>query len=238
MRAGARFPLKLREPLPDESWIEPLNSPGERAGLMTGVFCFWFRKEGWSSVKKTPLALVAVSAAVLVLVSACTSPQGSSSGGDSPISGASGERVTELWVKDAIAAHVIQEMFARDENGSVMENIEDYYEERREVEEANSLEPFDGLGVLLESGVLVETGEGYRVVADLDEWDTGGSGPRESEVREAMLHVLEANTVDWCGEMKGYEFSDLYVDSYWEAFDTREEYVASIQGYVSCGSGE
>ncbi len=37
MRAGARFPLKLREPLPDESWIEPLNSPSGRAELMTGV---------------------------------------------------------------------------------------------------------------------------------------------------------------------------------------------------------
>nr|WP_150252476.1 hypothetical protein [Nocardiopsis deserti] len=218
-------------------WIEG-RSPGERAELMTNVSCFWFRKEGWSSVKKAPLALAAVSGGVLVLVSACTSPDGSSSGGDSPASEVSGERVPELWVKNAIDAHVIQEMFARNEDGSVMENIEDYYEERREVEEANNLEPFDGMAVLLDTGVLVETGEGYRVVADQDEWDTAGPGPGESEVREAMLHVLEANTVDWCGEMKGYEFSELYVDSYWGAFDTEEEYVASIEGYVSCDSGD
>ncbi len=137
-----------------------------------------------------------------------------------------------------VDVHVIQEMFARDTDGSVMENIENYYEERREVEEAEGVEPFDGLGVLLDSGVLVGTEEGYHVVTDWDEWDTGGSGPGEAEVLQAMRHVLEVNTVDWCGEMKGYEFSDLYVDSYWGAFDTREEYVASIQGYVSCGSGE
>lgn len=79
-------------------------------------------------------------------------------------------------------AHVIQEMFARDTDGSVMENIEDYYEERREVEEAGGLEPFDGVTVLLESGVLVETEEGYRVVTDWDEWDIGGvSKPGETE---------------------------------------------------------
>ncbi|WP_370012852.1 hypothetical protein UIS43_07225 [Nocardiopsis sp. LDBS0036] len=189
-------------------------------------------------MKKAPLTLAAVSAGVLVLVSACTSPEGSSSGGDSPASEVSGERVTELWVKNAVDAHVIQEMFARDEDGSVMENIGDYYEERREVEEANNLEPFDGMAVLLDAGVLVETGEGYRVVADQEEWYTGSPGPGESEVREAMLHVLEANTVDWCGGVKGYEFSDTYVDTYWGDFDTEEEYVASIGGYVSCGSGE
>jgi hypothetical protein len=136
-------------------------------------------------------------------------------------------------------AHVIQEMFARDTDGSVMENIEDYYEERTEVEEAEGLEPFDGVTVLLESGVLVETGEGYRVVTDWDEWDTGGvSKPGETEVLQAMRHVLEVNTVDWCGGTKGYEFSDTYVDTYWGDFDTKEEYVASIEGYVSCGSGE
>lgn len=186
----------------------------------------------------TPLALTTAFMLALISISACDSSVDQTAEESSVESANAGERVTELWVKDAIAAHVIQEMFARDEDGSVMENIEDYYEERREVEEAEGVEPFDGMAVLLESGVLVETGEGYRVVADLDEWDTGGSGPRESEVREAMLHVLEVNTVDWCGEMKGYEFSDLYVDSYWGAFDTREEYVTSIQGYVSCGSGE
>lgn len=189
-------------------------------------------------MKKAPPTLAAVSAAVLVLVSACTFPEGSSSGGDSPAFETPNERVTELWVSGTVDVHVIQEMFARDTDGSVMENIENYYEERREVEEAEGVEPFDGLGVLLESGVIVGTEEGYHVVTDWDEWDTGGSGPGEAEVLQAMRHVLEVNTVDWCGEMKGYEFSDLYVDSYWGAFDTREEYVASIQGYVSCGSGE
>ncbi|WP_159942088.1 MULTISPECIES: hypothetical protein [unclassified Nocardiopsis] len=141
-------------------------------------------------------------------------------------------------MKIAVDAHVIREMFARGEDGSVMENTEDYYEERREVEETRGLASFDGVAVLLESGVLVQAGEGYRVVADQDEWSAGGgSGPGESEIRQAMLHVLEANSVDWCGEpMKGYEFSDLYLDSCWGAFDTREEYLASIEGYVSCGS--
>ena len=186
----------------------------------------------------TPLALTTAFMLALIPISACDSSVDQTAEESSVASANTGEQVTEIWVKNAIASHVIQEMFARDEDGSAMENIEDYYEERREVEEANSLEPFDGMAVLLESGVLVETGEGYRVVADQDEWDTGGSGPGESEVREAMLHVLEANTVDWCGEMKGYEFSTLYLDSYWGAFTTEEEYVASIERYVSCGSGE
>ncbi|MFD3684316.1 hypothetical protein ACFWTE_05800 [Nocardiopsis sp. NPDC058631] len=148
--------------------------------------------------------------------------------------------MTEIWVNITIDAHVIQEMFARDEDGSVMENIRDYYEERREVEEARGLEPFDGMEVLLDSGVLVETDEDYHVVVDQGEWNTGGgSGPGESEVLQAMRHVLEANQVDWCGEpVKGYEFSDLYLDSYWGAFDTREEYVASIADYVGCGTGD
>lgn len=128
-------------------------------------------------MKRSPLALAAVSASALVFVSACVSPEGSRAGGGSPAPQVSSERATEVWVKIAIDAHVIQEMFARDTDGSVMENIEDYYEERREDEEAKGLEPFDGMEVLLESGVLIETAEGYRVVADQDEWDIRGPGP-------------------------------------------------------------
>jgi hypothetical protein len=149
------------------------------------------------------------------------------------------ERVTEVWVASTVDAYVLNEMFARDEDGSVMENIRSYYEERRELEEAENLPPFDGLHILLESGVISDVGGEYRVALNMDDWNVGGaSGVSESEVREAMRQALEVNEVDWCGEpRKGHEFADSYVDAYWGAFDTREEYVASIEEYVTCGSG-
>lgn len=46
MRAGARFPLKVKESLPDRSWIEPLNSPSGRAELIVRDFCSTPRTRG------------------------------------------------------------------------------------------------------------------------------------------------------------------------------------------------
>ncbi|WP_143832083.1 hypothetical protein [Nocardiopsis sp. CNR-923] len=190
--------------------------------------------------KSTSSTLVFVSVIMVALISACEFTEEQSSEDDSPSSEASGGYVTKIWASATIYAYVLQEMFARDEDGSVMENIGDYYEERREFEEAAGLTYFDGMEILLSSGAIAEIDGGYRVAVDSDEWDLGsGSGVSESEVIQAMVLALEVNEVDWCGgSMNGYEFSELYLDSYWEDFDSHEEYVESIEEYVACGSGE
>ncbi|MEV2279393.1 hypothetical protein AB0I72_27835 [Nocardiopsis sp. NPDC049922] len=190
--------------------------------------------------KSTSSTLVFVSVIMVALISACEFTEEQSSEDDSPSSEASGEYVTKIWASATINAYVLQEMFARDEDGSVMENIRDYYEERREFEEAEGLAHFDGMEILLSSGAIAEIDGGYRVAVDSDEWDLGsGSGVSESEVIQAMVLALEVNEVDWCGDpMNGYEFSEFYLDSYWEDFDSHEEYVESIEEYVTCGSGE
>jgi hypothetical protein len=177
---------------------------------------------------------------LVVSISSCELSGDSSSENESPRAEASYEPVRRIWVKITIDSHVLQEMFARDEDGTVMQNFTDYYEENEESEGAVGFDSFNGVEVLLASDVIVEDDGGYRVEVDPDEWNIGqGEEFGETEVVQAMRHALEANDVDWCGEpMKGYEFADAYVDSYWGSFDTQEQYLASIGDYVDCGSGD
>ena len=105
----------------------------------------------------TPLVLAALSIIATLPISACESPiarTGEDQTAESPVPS---EQVTKLWLKVTVDAHVLQEMFARDDDGSVMENIRNYYDERREFEEAEGIAPFDGMEILMGSGAVIET---------------------------------------------------------------------------------
>ncbi|MDT0329210.1 hypothetical protein [Nocardiopsis lambiniae] len=188
--------------------------------------------------RTTPLSLATISILTLGLASACSLTREEANGGTPANTEAQVDQVTRIWLSATTDAYVLGEIFSRSDGESAMENVRNYYEERKEFEEEEGLSEFDGIDVLLRSKAVIEDAEGYHVTVAIEEWEVGGgSGVSESEVIQAMQHALEVNEVDWCGEpMKGNDFSGLYLDSHWEKFDTREEYVESIEEYVRCDS--
>ncbi|WP_435105215.1 hypothetical protein [Nocardiopsis synnemataformans] len=98
-------------------------------------------------------------------------------------------------------------------------------------------------GVLLNTGVISTDGGNYRVETDITEWNVT-SGPVTAEtsmtaVESSLGDILNHNNVTWCGtSIRGDKFVMDYFDRYEDSFATREEYVASIEDYVDCGTGE
>lgn len=95
---------------------------------------------------------------------------------------------------------------------------------------------------LLNAGVISVDGEIYRVETDISEWDVT-SGPVAVETSMAAVEsglgdILNHNDVTWCGTpARGDRFVTAYLDRYRDAFATNEEYMASIDDYVDCGTG-
>ncbi|WP_285734085.1 hypothetical protein [Nocardiopsis sp. ATB16-24] len=90
---------------------------------------------------------------------------------------------------------------------------------------------------LIRFRVLVEDGDGYRVELDKDSWavQPGTTGKLDSALYDAM----DYNEVTWCDPARnGQEFVEAYVARFDGAFDTAEDYYASITDYVDCGTGE
>lgn len=150
------------------------------------------------------------------------------------------EQVTKLWVSNTTMAYVLREMIDRDESGSVMENFQAYSEQIKEGAESEGYPHFDGVEILREAGVISEHYDGYRVIVDTSKWNQDSDYKFESsEIRQAMMDALEVNEVGWCGRpVSGYEFASSYEEKYWGSFDAKEEYLASIENYVKCGSVE
>ena len=90
---------------------------------------------------------------------------------------------------------------------------------------------------LIRFRVLVEDGDGYRVELDKDSWavQPGTTGKLDSALYDAM----DYNEVTLCDPARnGQEFVEAYVARFDGAFDTAEDYYASITDYVDCGTGE
>lgn len=97
--------------------------------------------------------------------------------------------------------------------------------------------------VLIAAGMLAETDDGYAIASDAEL----GELPGEPEVRSSLLasamsSILRGNEVRWCGEpMRGKDFTDAYLDAHsnldHQTYETREQYLESIDDYVNCGTG-
>ena len=159
----------------------------------------------------------------------------SDSSGDA-ISGGQGQEdfVAKTWIRATVEAYVLQEMIERDQNGAVVENIRNFYDGYDDPIGG----PFDAYQILLDSGVLIETNSNHEVETDSDKWiRDGGDGVGSGEVRQALSDAITANQVDWCGgSVSGNAFADDYVDANEDLYDTTEEYEASMEDFVNCGS--
>lgn len=97
--------------------------------------------------------------------------------------------------------------------------------------------------VLIESGMLAETDNGYTIASEAEL----GQLPGEPEVRSSLLasamgSILRGNEVRWCGDpVRGMDFTDEYLDTHsnldHRTYETQDEYLESIEDYVDCGTG-
>ncbi|MEE2039140.1 hypothetical protein Q8791_18150 [Nocardiopsis sp. CT-R113] len=142
----------------------------------------------------------------------------------SPGAGASTPPDAE-WVRQQVRILVLERMLTEEDPAEIVGSATE-----------------DARSALLEGGAVVDDGHGYRVETDPAAWTVadhlGEEGVRRGSVDDAMDALLWENEVTWCGgEVVGRDFVHTYMDTYQEAFDTREEYRESIAGYVDCGTG-
>lgn len=167
---------------------------------------------------------VAASAALVLLVSAC-SPEGEES--DGGVAGNGSDEVTEeaiygnSWILLHVSTRTVDRMIS--EYGSE-DVIDDFQESEQE---------------LFGRGVLVEDGEeGVRVELDNDEWREPPPGEGANEINEPLMVFLSNSEVKWCSEpIDGNTFVKEYKNEFYNSFDTEEEYYASMDDYVDCGDG-
>lgn len=148
-----------------------------------------------------------------------------------------GASVNSIWVSHTAKASVLDEIFQRHDEDEVVEIIKEYSDEIIESLGRDHSHAIDAHQVLLDSGAVFESGGEIRAQTDVGEWETGGSGPSEMEVSEALSIALEVNVVDWCGErVNGDSFAREYYFLENDHFETREEAKADIERHVQCGS--
>ncbi|MFD3684043.1 hypothetical protein ACFWTE_04355 [Nocardiopsis sp. NPDC058631] len=134
-------------------------------------------------------------------------------------------RTDPEWVRQQVRILVLERMFTETDSAEIVGNASE-----------------DTRNTLLESGAVVEDGQGFRVETDPVAWTVaehlGEQGVRRGSVDDAMDALLGENDVAWCGSgVDGRDFVHNYMDTYEGAFDTREEYLESIADHVDCGSG-
>ena len=97
--------------------------------------------------------------------------------------------------------------------------------------------------LLVEAGILVGETPDQRVETDRSQWqsekfDTEG-GIDSREVVSIVSQLVGTNEVTWCNAPRtGEAVVSSYLDEFGDAFATMEEYRASIDDYVDCGSGD
>lgn len=91
---------------------------------------------------------------------------------------------------------------------------------------------------LLDLDVLADDGEGgIRAELDEGEWVEPPQGVKDIDV--LLREFMQDNEVSWCGDpVDGVSFIGGYAHDFRDAFDTEEEYHASMDDYVDCGDGK
>ncbi|WP_156365992.1 hypothetical protein [Nocardiopsis sp. NRRL B-16309] len=164
-------------------------------------------------------ALLTAAVSSCLALSACTSEEGGAPA-ETPgaAESASPEVVPRTWVEREVRVRTLDRMMTEGDPQEVMDNTGDLGER------------------LLETRIVQEGDDGYVVELDKDEWDPDAV-TFTTRLDAALAEAMSANEVTWCEEtVPGDEFVRSYLDEYWEAFDSEEEYVESIEAYVDCRS--
>lgn len=164
-------------------------------------------------------ALLAAAVSSCLVLSACTSEGGEEpEGSPGATESASPDVIPRTWVEREVRVRTLDRMMTEGDPQEVMDNTGDLGER------------------LMETRIVQEGDDGYRVELDKDEWEPDAV-TFTTHLDAALAEAMSANEVTWCEEATpGDEFVGSYLDEYWEAFDTEEEYVESIDTYVDCQS--
>lgn len=169
--------------------------------------------------------------ALSLLVSSCTLPPNE----QAETSNTQEEKdsfVPYTWVSDTTMHKIILRMTEEEdgqlETWSITANPE---KEERDVD------------YLIKVGMLTETDDGFNIASE-SELDhlPGDPDITPGMLSSAMESILTHNDVRWCGEPeRGRDFRDTYLNRYnkydEQPYDTQEEFLASIEDYVDCGTG-
>ena len=176
------------------------------------------------------LALPVLALAAVLSLSACATSEPE----PEPTSGLPEDYVSVLWIEREIRLYTLDRM----------------------IDEAGSDEVLVNMGGtrkrLFDSGVIIAEGggdaevdweagyedgdlEGFVVELDKDAWHPINLHYVDGSLGNAMYH----NEVTWCDEtVSGEDFVKSYKEQHEDAFDSQEEYTASVVDYVDCGTGE
>jgi hypothetical protein len=168
--------------------------------------------------------------AVIVLL-----PDGDNDGGTQVEEAGEEEYIPWAWVRGTARVYVLAEMFEVDEESVLILG-----------EQGNSFRSHGGqrwetnIDYFLDSGLLKEVDGELAVDTTVSVADAGNAlpGGGHDQMASALGDTLEASQVTWCGEdVKGSVFAEDYVDAHYGEFDSRQEYVESIEEYVACSTG-
>lgn len=146
--------------------------------------------------------------------------------------------VPSTWIAYNLSHQLVLRM--ADEHGQELQvrgSEEDpFVESRGEHWETNT-------DLLVDAGVLRESEEGYVSIPETTvEEAVDQTSADFSLLGDAMSELLLDNDADWCGtSVSGGELKEKYLDTFTRnedpAFDTKAEYLESIEDYVDCGDG-
>lgn len=144
--------------------------------------------------------------------------------------------ISRIWVTDTTRIHVLAQMFHVDEES--VATLGDAGHPFRRYGNSGDRRWETNIELFLDSGLVKR--EDSTLVVD-KEISLGEAGANISltwdQMAGAVGDTLRASWVKWCGEeVKGVEFAEIYYDEYYGEFDSKEEYVESMEEYVKCES--
>lgn len=131
------------------------------------------------------------------------------------------------WVIRISRVLTLERMLDENDPQEVIDNADPTAEERLQV-----------------AGILIGEGPDLRVQNDRHEWNFG-EGPGVDDIHprlvdSALTEVMRTNSIMWCdsGELPADTFVASYIRAYEGSYESPEQYEASIEDYVDCGTGK
>ncbi|MFJ6017824.1 hypothetical protein ACIQFP_00620 [Nocardiopsis alba] len=128
----------------------------------------------------------------------------------------------KYWIRQEMSALIVERTIKEDPEGEIFKEIS---WSNMAYDSSNLLE------ALLVSDVLTEEDGSYEFNNDKYDWN-GGNYDVAYAIFETSQYHLE---VSWCGSsIRGDEYIEEYIDRNFHKYNSKEEYLKSIERYVNC----
>ena len=146
--------------------------------------------------------------------------------------------ISRIWVQDTTRVHVLAQMFHVDEESVAI--LGDMGHPFRVYGNSGDRRWETNIELFLDAGLVKRQGSALVVDKEISLGEAGDNiSLTWDQMAGAVGDTLRASWVKWCGEeVRGVEFAKMYYDEYYGEFDSREEYVESMEEYVKCESSQ